>query len=235
MKWSASCVLLFVAVSLGLAEPPTLVIPTNPQPVNGYVIFTPTGTAKGVSYVSLTPGVSPLPTALLADKKVFALPVGGLAEGKYSFVATGSLNDEHTQVGFTVTIGTPPDPDNPPTPPTPVDSELTKIRSLLKAAWEADKAAGSTLADVKNLQTAMTAAASTATNQTYSTRANMIKQVNTDTLATVGRGKLLGVGAAVGAYMDARFGTTDGTLTDPVRQEYAKAYKQVASALASLR
>lgn len=104
------------------ADPPRLEIPPDQlKPVNGYIIMTPTGDSKAVTYVAQS-GVFPVPSVLFADKRIFVLPVQGLAGGTYDFVAVGSLNDEHTSRGFSITIPggvipPPKKPDDPVIPP----------------------------------------------------------------------------------------------------------------------
>lgn len=101
--------LLLFATHFAFAAPPTMTIPTEIKPENGYVIFTPAGDAKTVSYIAQS-GAYPLPSFLLADKRTFVLPVANLKDGVYKFTAVGSLNDEHVVKSFEVPIGKSTDP-----------------------------------------------------------------------------------------------------------------------------
>lgn len=137
MRALYACSVLVAVAAAVHADPPAVTIsPDQLRPVNGYVMFVPGGNAKGVSYVSLD-GAFPVPSAALADKRMFLLPVQGLKPGNYRFVAVGSLNDEHTQVAFTVPVGdappVPPDPKPPdPKPPDPVPPQpVTSFYVLL--------------------------------------------------------------------------------------------------------
>lgn len=104
--------LLFVA-----AAPPTIDVPKDLKPVSGYVRFTPGGDAKTITYYALGEAY-PFPSDELKDPRRFILPVVGLKDGTYRFVAFGSKDDEHTVVEFSVVIGKPTTPpDKPPEPP----------------------------------------------------------------------------------------------------------------------
>ncbi len=157
--------LLLLACPL-FAAPPSVEIPAEELiPVNGYILMTPKGDAKGVTYVALS-GVYPLPSKILADGRMFALPVTGLKAGKYDFVAVASLNDEHTSRAFSVNIGlvpvppvpVPPGPNPTPIPPAPVPTPgadvdpvlLAKLAAvlLLDVAMGADKKKAADLATV---------------------------------------------------------------------------------------
>lgn len=114
----APALLSFVVVASAAGAPPTLEIPAEVKPANGYAMVTPKGDVKTVTYIGLD-GVYPFPSGLLADKRLFALPVQGLAPGRYRFVAVGSLNDEHAVAEFAVVISGPTPPPVPPTPTPP--------------------------------------------------------------------------------------------------------------------
>jgi hypothetical protein len=144
-KKIAAFVLLFMAQAC-TAAPPTLEIPAEVKPSNGYVTLRPKTDAKAVTYVALD-AIFPFPSDLLADKRMFVLPVQGLTPGRYRFVAVGSLNDEHASVEFTVVVGTgpvppapvppAPVPPTPPTPPVPVDPLVSKLKDAIQATgWK---------------------------------------------------------------------------------------------------
>lgn len=156
----ASSLLLLLAASLAGAAPPELTIPPDLKPVNGYVRFTPTTTAKSVLYVALDDAY-PFPSEELKDSRRFVLPVQGLKNGTYRFVAVGSLNDEQTATPFSITVGkpvTPPpvDPDKPPPASKThfmlvrpggvgITPEFERVMNL--PAWADIKKAGHTYAD----------------------------------------------------------------------------------------
>ena len=119
--------LLFCATCCALAAP-ELDIPPEIQATDEYVIVTPKGDCKSVTYVGQS-GVAPFPSTLFEDKRVFMLPVRGLAAGRYRFTAVGSLDDKHCTRSFTVVVGNPPQPQPGPNPdpkpdpgPTPTPS-----------------------------------------------------------------------------------------------------------------
>lgn len=87
------------------AAPPTLDFPAENRPEAGYVIVQPKTDAVSITYVALD-GVYPIPAALLSDKRTFALPVGGLADGQYKFmaVAAGKGGEQSSKL-LVVTIG----------------------------------------------------------------------------------------------------------------------------------
>lgn len=111
---------------------PALAIPDTITPVGDYATFAPDAstTVRAVTYIGIS-GVSPFPSAMLADKRAFVLPTRGLAAGKYVFIAVGSLNDVHVQKEFAVIVGgtPPPQPPGPgPQPgPAPVNEPLWVI------------------------------------------------------------------------------------------------------------
>jgi len=131
-----AALLCFVGISL--SAPPTLTIPPEVKPVNGYAIVAPATDCKTVTYIGMS-GIYPLPSMLLADKRMFVLPTQGLSQGMYKFTAVGSLNDDHAVVEFVVNVGTGPLPDPKPVDPTPVDPvdpEATALSNKLKAAFK---------------------------------------------------------------------------------------------------
>lgn len=104
------------------AEPPRLVIPAEVRPAGEYATLQPDTDAVSVMYIGLS-GVDGFPSAFLKDSRSFILPVRGLAEGQYKFVAIGAgKTGEQVRVDFVVTVGTPPTPPGPgpgPKPPEP--------------------------------------------------------------------------------------------------------------------
>jgi len=117
-----SCLAVLLASTYGVAQPPKLDIPKELTPVQGYVIYTPSGdTVKSVTYVSLTAGIYPMPTAILADKRMFVIDASRIPVGRYDFVAVGaSPTGEQATASFTVVIGDAPLPPVPPGPNPPV-------------------------------------------------------------------------------------------------------------------
>jgi hypothetical protein len=121
MRGAFALAAMLAASLFAAADPPPLVMPADLSPVSGYVRFTPQTTAKAVTYVPLD-DAAPVPADLLRDPRVFLLPVNGLKDGAYRFVAVASLNDEHAVVSFTIRIGKPtpmPPPVDPPKDPPP--------------------------------------------------------------------------------------------------------------------
>lgn len=107
--------LLVLCLSCCVLAAPELDIPPEIQATDEYVILTPKGDCKSVTYVGQS-GVSPFPSTLFEDKRVFVLPVRGLAAGRYRFTAVGSLDDKHCVKSFTVVVGNPPQPQPGPNP-----------------------------------------------------------------------------------------------------------------------
>lgn len=107
---------LLASALASFAEPPSLAIPADLKPTNGYVRFTPTTEAKSVVYIARDDAY-PFPSEELKDPRRFILPVVGLKDGTYRFFAVGSLNDEMTVVEFSVVIGKPTTPGPPPVDP----------------------------------------------------------------------------------------------------------------------
>lgn len=115
--------LLLLFVSPLYAAPPTLGIPDEIKPSQGYATFEPGAdcTAKAITYISRS-SAFPFPARMLKDGRMFVLPTTGLANGRYQFTAVGSLNDEHAVKDFAVVVGNAPGPNpgpNPPNPPNP--------------------------------------------------------------------------------------------------------------------
>jgi hypothetical protein len=105
MRHATCAILVCLLAVVGAAAPPTLTVPADKlKPVAGYVRFTPDTTAKAVTYVPLDDAY-PFPSEELRDGRRFVLPVAGLKDGRYRFVAVGTLNDEQTATAFEVVIG----------------------------------------------------------------------------------------------------------------------------------
>lgn len=125
MRTLLSAALLAACAITASAAPPTLELPAEAAPVNGYVIVSPKTDAVSITYVALD-GVYPIPSALLSDKRTFALPANGLADGQYKFmaVAAGKGGEQSTKL-LVVTIGKgdviPPPKKKEPDPKDPVD------------------------------------------------------------------------------------------------------------------
>jgi hypothetical protein len=114
--------LLFLVTSAALAAPPTLELPAEVTPVNGYARLTPKTDAVSVVYVALDK-VYPFPSEELKNPRSFVLPVAGLKDGRYTFVAVAAgKGGEQTQGQFAVVVGKPgptPKPDDPVNPVLP--------------------------------------------------------------------------------------------------------------------
>jgi hypothetical protein len=135
MKHVLSVALLACCAALAAAAPPSLEFPDVNRPENGYVVVQPKTDAVSVVYVALD-GVYPIPSALLSDKRTFALPANGLADGEYKFmaVAAGKVGEQTSKL-LTVTIGRggtrpPPDDKKPADPKDPV-TPATKFYFLV--------------------------------------------------------------------------------------------------------
>ncbi len=104
----AFAVALALLFPLGvLAAPPTLEVPAEVKAEGEYARFSPKTDAVSVIYIGLD-GAQSFPTAELADKKRFLLPVYGRKAGKYRFVAVAAGKDgEQVQAEFVVIV---PDP-----------------------------------------------------------------------------------------------------------------------------
>lgn len=107
---------VMVAGGIALADPPRLVIPVEVRAIKGdWLVIQPDTDAKAVSYVGLD-GLAAFPSSELKDSR--KLIVNPPADGRYRFVAVGSLNDEHARAAFTIVVGDSPTP-APPVPPGP--------------------------------------------------------------------------------------------------------------------
>lgn len=108
-----------LTVYFAISAPPKLEIPSEIQASGDYVSFVPETDATNVAYVALS-GVESFPSGMLKDQRSFVLPVRGLKDGKYGFVAIGIKDNEYTRKDFVVVVGKiiPPKP-NPPIPPKP--------------------------------------------------------------------------------------------------------------------
>ncbi len=120
--------LLFFAAATAAASPPTLGLPAEVRPANGYARLSPKTDAVSVVYVALD-GVYPFPSEELRDPRRFVLPAAGLSVGRYRFVAVAaSKTGEQTQGEFVVVVergGTPvPDPKPKDPPPPPADGKF---------------------------------------------------------------------------------------------------------------
>jgi hypothetical protein len=157
-----ACAIALLYADLAVADPPRLVIPVEVKAVGDYVRVSPDTTAKSVVYVGQS-GVGSFPNELLADKRVFVLPVRGLPEGRYAFTAVGTLNDEQAVAEFVVVVGpgvVVKPPDKPVDPPPPAKSSVyfmivrpegpaapafTEVMNL--SAWKTLRDAGYTYKD----------------------------------------------------------------------------------------
>ena len=120
---------------------PDIEIPAEIQATDEYVIVTPKGDCKSVTYIGQS-GVSPFPSTLFDDKRVFVLPVRGLAAGRYRFTAVGSLEDKHCVRSFVVVVGN-PQPQPQPTPdPKPAPTPSTKPVKFVVVVEETSEGAG---------------------------------------------------------------------------------------------
>lgn len=112
--------LLFFAAATAAASPPTLDLPAEVRPVNGYARLAPKTDAVSVTYVALD-GVYPFPSEELKDPRRFVLPAAGLSVGRYRFVAVAaSKTGEQSQGEFVVVVERDA-PAPPPSPPKPKD------------------------------------------------------------------------------------------------------------------
>lgn len=110
--------LFAIAAGLAAAAPPALDVPAEVRPVGGYARLTPKTDAVSVVYVALD-AADPFPSEELKDGRRFLLPVHGLKEGRYRFVAVAAgKGGEQARAEFVVVVGTAPAPPGP-TPPGP--------------------------------------------------------------------------------------------------------------------
>lgn len=131
MRLTLAAVLTLVA-TVAAAAPPQLDLPAEVVPVNGYARLTPKTDAVGVVYVALD-GAFPFPSEELKNPRTFVLPVAGLKDGRYRFVAVAAgKTGEQAQGQFVVVVGKAdpwpgPSPDPKPGPdpkPAPVAGTL---------------------------------------------------------------------------------------------------------------
>lgn len=120
MRSTYSISLVMMCYQFTIAAPPKLEIQPEIQANGEYVSFTPNTDAPKVVYIGMS-GTEPFPSGILRDERVFFLPVRGLKEARYAFVAIGIKDNEYTRTDFVVIVGkpTPPKPPTPPIPPTP--------------------------------------------------------------------------------------------------------------------
>lgn len=167
MRTLLSLALLAGCAITASAAPPTLELPAEASPVNGYVIVAPKTDAVSVTYVALD-DVFPFPSDQLKDARAFVLPAAGLAEGRYRFVAVAAgKGGEQTTKNLVVVIGkggtVPPPKKKEPTDPVdpvepdakfyflvvrpdgPASAAFTKAMSLPE--WNTLKAAGHKVKD----------------------------------------------------------------------------------------
>lgn len=130
-----SAFLFLIAAGVAAAAPPTLDLPAEVKPASGYARLTPKTDAVSVVYVPLD-AAFPFPSAELKNPKSFVLPVAGLKDGRYRFVAVAaSKTGEQAEGSFVVVIGSgkadddkkddpipPPKPKPDPPAPEPVTS-----------------------------------------------------------------------------------------------------------------
>ena len=128
MRTLLSLALLAGCAITASAAPPTLELPAEASPVNGYVIVAPKTDAVSVTYVALD-DVFPFPSDQLKDARAFVLPAAGLAEGRYRFVAVAAgKGGEQTTKNLVVVIGKggtvpPPKKKEPTDPVDPVEPD----------------------------------------------------------------------------------------------------------------
>jgi hypothetical protein len=179
--WLALVVLSLVASGAIGQDAPKITIPADLKPVAGYVRFTPDTNANTVVYIPLDEAY-PFPSEELRDGRRFILPVMGLKDGTYRFVAVATKDDVPTIVSFSVKVGdaTQPPPTKPtdPVPPVkPTDpptadgkvffllvrpdgpAQADYVRILSDPAWDEHRKAGivvkdKTFSDSRSIYTA---------------------------------------------------------------------------------
>lgn len=137
MRFLYTLVLIKLIPAVAVSAPPKLEIPVEIQATGEYVSFVPNTDAVNIAYIS-TSGVEPFPSGMLRDQRAFLLPVRGLKEGRYSFIAVGVKGDEYTRTDFVIIVGkvvpVPPKPSPDPVPdpkPNPnADNAPTKTDGL---------------------------------------------------------------------------------------------------------
>lgn len=102
------------------AQPPKLEIEKLIEAKGDYVTFVPITDATVVTYIGLS-GVEPFPSEMLKDSKSFVLPIRGLKDNTYHFVAIAIKQNDFTRREFSVKVGQAPQPppDVDPKPPIP--------------------------------------------------------------------------------------------------------------------
>jgi len=100
------------------AEPPKLEIEQIVNAKGDYVSITPVTDAINVAYIGLS-GIDPFPAEMLKDGRSFILPVRGLKDGDYKFVAVAIKQNEYTRKDFIVRVGNGSILPNPQPNPTP--------------------------------------------------------------------------------------------------------------------
>lgn len=122
MRLFFAVALAAVFVGVAPAAPPSLELPAEVVPVNGYARLTPKTDAVSIVYVALD-GAFPFPSEELKNPRAFVLPAAGLATGRYRFVAVAAgKGGEQSQGEFVVVVGgggklPDPKPKDPVTPP----------------------------------------------------------------------------------------------------------------------
>ena len=114
-----TALLLTLTAGLAVAAPPTLDLPSEVRPANGYARLTPKTDAVSVVYVALD-GAFPFPSEELKNPKAFVLPAAGLKDGRYRFVAVAAgKGGEQSSGEFVVVVGKgepSPEPEPGPSP-----------------------------------------------------------------------------------------------------------------------
>lgn len=125
-RFTLTSVLTLALATQILSAPPKLEFPNDNkiQAKGDWVNVSPTTDATTVTYVGLS-GLDPFPQDALKDTKRFVLPVRGLPEGEYKFIAFATKGDEHTVVKLSVIVGKPKpvNPDIKPEPDTDPDAD----------------------------------------------------------------------------------------------------------------
>lgn len=247
MRRSVLAVLLLSSVALG--APPAIEIPAEVRPAGQYVNFVPKTDAVSVTYVGFS-GVEPVPSAALADKKMFLLDTYGKPAGRYKFaaVAAGSTG-EQARTDFEVVIGTPPTPPVPPTPPDPKppdpptpppDEATAALTRTFQAAYNADD---DTIKETKlSLLTRIMDEAAVQINAKdakgvylVTTLKQFADAVHVVTNQQIGSAAIPKLRGSVGVYLNSKLPTVDAPLTEESRAKVAAAYTQVAKSLKGVK
>jgi hypothetical protein len=115
MRFLYVILLMNFITAVAVSAPPKLEIPAEIQASGEYVSFIPNTDAVNIAYISMS-GVEPFPSGMLRDQRAFLLPVRGLKDGRYSFIAMGIKGDEYTRTDFVIIVGKVNPPVPPPTP-----------------------------------------------------------------------------------------------------------------------